>query len=35
MGEEPILEESLTYELVPVFSFLITSELMHASQIQG
>ena len=35
MGEEPVPEELLTYELVLVFLFSITSELMHASQMQG
>lgn len=29
MGEEPVPEESLTYELVLVFLFSTTSELMH------
>ena len=35
MGEEPIPEESLTDELVLFFHFSISSELMHAAQMQG
>lgn len=35
MGEEPVPEESLTYELVLVFLFSVTYKLMHASQMQG
>jgi hypothetical protein len=35
LGEEPVPEESLTYELVLVFLFSIASELMHTSQMQG